>query len=85
LLGITPVTFRTLANYALELAHHTDHPRYLSTLRLCMAVPFLFSPLIGWLVDVVGFRVVFTGISAMALVGGALTFRMAEPRFEVAA
>ncbi len=50
-LGLTPVTIRTLTNYALELAEADQHPLYVSTLHACLAVPFLFSPLVGWLVD----------------------------------
>ena len=80
LLGMTPVTFRTLTNYVLEISKHDDHPRYISTLKLCMAIPFLFSPLIGLLVDVVGFAAVFLTISCLVTLGGLLTFRMAEPR-----
>jgi len=83
LLGMTPVTFRTLTNYALELSHHDDHPRYISTLKLFMAIPFLFSPLIGLLVDVVGFATVFLTVSALVMLGGILTFRMIEPRYDL--
>lgn len=83
LLGMTPVTFRTLTNYSLELSHHDDHPRYISTLKLCMAIPFLFSPLIGLLVDVIGFTTVFLAVACMVMLGGILTFRMDEPRNEL--
>ena len=83
LLGMTPVTFRTLTTYVLELSYEDDHPRYISTLKLCMAIPFLFSPLIGLLVDVVGFPAVFLTIASLVMAGGLLTFRMAEPRDEL--
>ena len=80
LLGLTPVTFRTFVNYTLELADPHDHPKYISTLKLCMAVPFLLSPLVGWLVDVIGFEAVFVSIAALMMLGGLLTFRLSEPR-----
>lgn len=82
LLGLTPVTMKTIVNYTLELAAPEDHPRYVSTMSLCMAVPFFFSPLAGWLIDVAGFPPVFLSISGLILTGGLLTFRMSEPRDE---
>ncbi len=80
LLGLAPVTFSTLNNYVLELAVTSDHPRYVSTLSVCMAVPFCFSPLVGALLDHFGFPVVFTFITALIALGGAMTFWMSEPR-----
>lgn len=80
MLGLLPVSLRTLANYTLELGPPSEHPRYLSTLSLCQALPLILSPLMGWAVDVLGFAWVFAGISAVMLAGGALTFLMVEPR-----
>ena len=80
LLGLTPVIFRTLVNYTLELVEPARHPRYLSTLRLCVTVPFAFAPLVGLLVDLVGFDAVFVVLAALIGCGGLLTFRMIEPR-----
>ena len=80
LLGLTPVMMRTLMNFALELSEPADHPRYISTLKLCMAVPFVFSPLIGLLVDLAGFDIVFASITLLIALGGVMTFRLAEPR-----
>ncbi len=80
LLGFTPVTMKTLVNYTLELADPVDHPRYVSTMSLCLAIPCLLSPLVGGLVDLLGFRPVFVFISLCIALGGLLTFRMAEPR-----
>lgn len=81
LVGMTPVTFRTFINYTLEIAEHDRHPQYISTLKLCMAVPFLASPFVGALVDWVGFDVVFLGVSAMIALSGLLTLRLPEPRY----
>ncbi|MGH7128574.1 MAG: MFS transporter, partial [Planctomycetaceae bacterium] len=79
-LGLTPVVMRTLSNYSLEFAAPAEHPRYLSTLRLAMAVPFLLSPLVGWLVDAIGFAPVFLAVAAAIAAAGLLTFRLHEPR-----
>ena len=82
LLGLTPVTMKTQLNYTLELTTPENHPRYVSTLSFCLAIPFLLSPLVGYLVDLVGFEVVFLCVSGLILTGGLMTFRMAEPREE---
>ena len=80
LLGVTPVTFKILSNYVLEIAQPADHPRYLSTLRLCMSVPAVISPLIGVLIGPLGFDVVFLGIMALVAIGWWMTFGLEEPR-----
>lgn len=80
LLGLTPVTIKTLTNYALELSDAEQHPLYVSTLHACLAVPFFFSPLIGWLVDWLGFVVVFFGISGIIALGWIASWRLVEPR-----
>ncbi|MCH8045859.1 MAG: MFS transporter [Planctomycetes bacterium] len=70
LLGLTPITFKTLMNYTLEISETRDHPLYISTLSLCVAAPFVISPLIGLLVDVTSFEVVFlTGAGVILLWG----------------
>lgn len=80
-LGLTPVVFRMLNNYTLELADPVDHPRYVSTLSLCLAVPIVcFSPLVGLLISMTSFQFVFFCGAAVILVGGILTARLAEPR-----
>lgn len=86
-LGLVPVTIKTIFNYTLELADETEHPRYLSTMRICFAVPFVISPLAGLLLDLFPEEAKFTGVcilfgtvSLLMLIGGFLTFRMAEPR-----
>jgi MFS family permease len=79
-LGLVPVTMKTFVNYTLELTDPGKHARYVSTMSLCFAVPFILSPLIGKLIDVIGFQPIFLAISATIGLGGLLTFRMAEPR-----
>ena len=80
LLGVAPVTLRTLTNFSLEFTESVNHPRYVSTLSLCSAVPFLASPIVGYLVDKIGFTVVFVGCSVVIAIGFLLSFRLPEPR-----
>ncbi len=82
LLSLTPVTIKTLANYTLELAEPADHPRYISTMNFCLAVPLLLSPGVGLLVDVAGFGPTFLAITGCLLSAAWLTFRIREPRHE---
>ena len=81
LLGLCPLTIRTIQNYVLELADESQHSLYLSTMTVCLAVPFVFSPLVGWLVDKFPYQWSFGAVSAVIALGGLLTFRMPEPRF----
>lgn len=80
LLAFVPVTVKTMVNYTLEICEPNKHAQYISTLKVCMAVPFVLSPLIGLLTDQVGFGPVFGGICALIVVAGLLTFRIPEPR-----
>lgn len=80
-LGLNPVMLRAMVNYALEICGESDHPRYLSTLNLCLAVPLLASPAIGWLVDATSFETVFLGGAGLVALSGLLTFLLEEPRF----
>ena len=86
ILGISPVTMRTINNYTLELAAPELHPLYLSTMRVCFLAPFLFAPLAGGVLDLFADRP-YTGacwlfgmVSVLIAAAGFLTFRMAEPR-----
>lgn len=79
-LGLTPVTIKTLTNYSLELTDPARHPLYVATLHASLAVPFIFSPLVGWLVDLLGFERVFLGVSGVILLGGLASFWLIEPR-----
>lgn len=80
-LGLTPLTTKTLINYALEFCPPAEHPRYLSTLNLCQAVPLAGSPLVGWFIDVTSFETVFLGGAGLIALTGLLTFWLYEPRY----
>jgi len=78
--GITPVAQKTFNNYTLEITEPEHHPRYLSTLSLCMAVPIFASPLISPLINLVGFEQVYLGVTGLLLLGWLLSFGLIEPR-----
>lgn len=80
LLGMMPVGLRTLVNYTLELNQPEFHPLYVGALSLFQAVPLVFSPLIGLVMDYFGFPAVFGGVAATVALGGLLTIDMIEPR-----
>jgi len=82
LMGVTPITFRAFTNYTLEMVPPKLHPQYLATKSLCIAAPVLLSPLIGLLIDITSFEVVFAGITAVLLAGWILTWYLVEPRHE---
>lgn len=84
LLGFSPIGMRTFSNFVLEFAEEADHPRYISTLKLCMATPFLLSPVVGWLVGPggIGFVPVFLAVAVCVVVAGLLTFTIHEPRHD---
>jgi hypothetical protein len=78
--GLTPVAQKTFNNYTLEITQAENHPRYLSTLSLSMALPIVGSPLVSVLIKVVGFAAVYLGVVGLLLVGWLLSFRLIEPR-----
>lgn len=80
-IGFTPVSIRLLLNYALEIAPRDDHPKYISALGLCMAVPVVVgAPLVGWIAGAVGYLPVF-GVGFLVLLASVVqTFRIPEPR-----
>lgn len=80
LMGLMPVTFRTLTNYVLELVERTEHPRYVGTLRLAFAVPIVLAIPVGAAVDAVGHGPVF-GATACVVGSAAVLIGFArEPR-----
>ncbi|QGJ70712.1 MFS transporter [Planctomycetales bacterium 10988] len=80
ILGLTPVGIKMLYNYTLEIGPAEEHPHYLSATGLCLAAPFCFSPVVGLLIDSLGFEIIFLCGSALIAAGGILTFRLDEPR-----
>ena len=79
-LGISPLLLPILNNYTLETCPPHRHPRYLSTVNLCIAIPFVLAPLAGWAVDHVGYAPVFAAAAGVLFLAGSFTFWIAEPR-----
>ena len=80
LVGMTPVAQKSFNNLALEIAPREHHPRYLSTLSLCMALPILASPLVGYAIQRVGFETVYLAVVGLLLAGWLLSLGLSEPR-----
>lgn len=81
-LGTVPTAFRTFSNYVLELTTPENHPRYLSILRVAMAIPLVLSPVVGLLIDWLGFIPVFGAITGLLLYGCWYSRNLIEPRFQ---
>lgn len=80
-LGFTPVTIKMLINYTLELVPREEHPRYVSAIGMCLALPVIVgSPLVGALVAAIGCVPVFALGAGTLLAAGWQTLRLAEPR-----
>ena len=84
LLGLTPVTAKTVMNYTLELAPPAEHPKYLSTMQLAFLVPFVFSPVAGAVINTGdggrGVAVLIALVLVALLTAFGLTFGMRETR-----
>jgi Na+/melibiose symporter-like transporter len=79
-MGVAPLGIRATTNYTLEICEPDQHARYLSTVILVGAFPFLFSPLVGLLIDLFGFSPVFFLSSILILCAAALSLGLEEPR-----
>ena len=81
LLGLVPVTMRMFNYYTLEVAGPADHPKYLSTMSIALAVPsVLLGSLVGAMIDWISFEFVFILVTLFTFTGWMLTWFLAEPR-----
>jgi len=66
----------------LETCPPEQHPRYLATVNLCLVVPLVFAPVVGFLIDLesVGFELVFLATAVLLVFGALLTRTLEEPR-----
>jgi hypothetical protein len=78
--GLTPVAQKTFNNYTLEITEPENHPRYLSTLSLSMALPIFASPLVSVLIRRAGFEAVYIGVIGLLITGWLMSFALIEPR-----
>lgn len=84
MVGITPVTIKSINNYTLELTTKEHHPQYLSTVAMCVSLPVLtFAPLAGLMIDWVGFEPVMIATLFFLLGGWLITLTIIEPRTEL--
>ena len=82
LVGMTPFSIGILFNYTLELTETENHPRYLATLGLIVAIPAILSPLVSYSMDFfMSPTPLFTSVSVLLIVAWLLTFRLPEPRY----
>ncbi|MEO1496767.1 MAG: MFS transporter [Planctomycetota bacterium] len=80
-LGFTPVTIKMLINYTLELVDREHHTQNVAAVGLCLAAPVIVgSPIVGWLVGVLGATPVFALGAVVLLAAGARTLTLCEPR-----
>ncbi|TWT48367.1 MFS transporter [Botrimarina hoheduenensis] len=80
-LGFTPVMIKMLINYTLELVEREHHTQLIAAIGLCLAAPVIVgSPIVGWLVGVVGCTPVFALGALVLLIAGARTLWLSEPR-----
>jgi predicted MFS family arabinose efflux permease len=80
LVGLTPITIKTLHNYTLEICGPAEHPRYLSSISLCMAAPLVLMLPLGGLLEHRSLDVLFMVGIALMLCGWWTTFTLSEPR-----
>ena len=88
LVGLTPVAQKSFNNYTLEITEPEHHPRYLSTLSLCMAAPIYASPLVSVLINEVkkatggrlSFEPIYIGVVVLLIAGWLMSFGLIEPR-----
>lgn len=82
LVGLTPVVLKTLQNFTLEFAAAHNHTRYLAVMSLCLSGPLMAAPLVGLLIDKLGYPPVFLGVAITVTISWLLTFRLREPRHD---
>ena len=74
-----------LTNYLFELTGHEERPRYLALMNMLTA-PGAFAPLlVGWMLTVLPFVVVFSFVAACGAGAVVLSRRLPEPRSAAAA
>ncbi len=82
-LGFTPVTIKMLINYTLEMVSREEHPKYISAIGICFALPVILgSTLVGWLIGQIGSVPVFALGASVLVLAGIKSFGLVEPRHE---
>lgn len=79
-LGTVPVAYRMQLNYVLELTDRSQHPIYVSTAVISMAMPMLLSPLVGAWIQQTSFLIPFACVSVVVAGAWVMSLLMIEPR-----
>jgi len=66
-------------NYLYELATHQERPRYIALLNTLAAPRALFPLVVGWLLTLLSYRVVFLLLTALGVVGMMVSWRIPQP------
>ena len=80
LVGLTPVLLRLFMNYTLEVASIDQHPTYLAAIGVATGLPVLCSPIVGMMIDWIGFSPVFVALSLCGAAGWLISGELEEPR-----
>jgi len=64
----------------LEVALTDKHPSYLAAISVATGLPVLCSPVVGMMIDRVGFSPVFVAISLCGVAAWWISGRLEEPR-----
>lgn len=82
-LGLTPVTFKILGNYVLELVEPAEHPVVLGMLAFAFGAPtIVLSPLAGIAIDHFGYDPVFALVLVTMALGWWASLGLVEPRIQ---
>lgn len=79
-LGLTTLVPRVAGNFALELVTPEEYSQATAIVQMGYTLPLAASPLVGWLIDRVGFEPVCWSASAVIVLSGGLLLFAPEPR-----
>lgn len=80
LFSLTPVTIKTLNNFALEFTDSDSHSRYLSLMAISIAFPIYFAPVFGLVIQRFGFDIPLLVVASVVAIGWLLAIFVSEPR-----
>jgi MFS family permease len=80
LLGFTPVSGRIITNYTLEICAREQHAQYLGTVQLFQGMTQLLAPIVGVLMERLGFESIFIAGAILMFWSGNVAQGLIEPR-----
>ncbi|GAB4138726.1 MAG: hypothetical protein Kow0040_26300 [Thermogutta sp.] len=81
-LGLTTLVPRVAGNFALELVSPEEYSQATAIVQMGYTLPLAASPLVGWVIDRVGFEPVCWSASAVIVLSAGLLLFVPEPRVE---